>query len=152
MSAGTVKVPGVRMTLGGESWVVPPLSLGAIERNQAAIAGFTGAPTDIAQVALIADLMHEALRRNYPDLTRERVADDLIDLGNMLDVFDALMDVSGLRRRAQESGADPFPKADPVAMLLAEPEQPASPESSPPSLLQPAGPGTTSQTTSTSSG
>ncbi|ENT1749659.1 hypothetical protein CAA71_002200, partial [Neisseria gonorrhoeae] len=43
-----------------------------------------------------------ALKRNYPDLTREEAA-DLIDIGNMNEVFAAVMDVSGLKRREQEA-------------------------------------------------
>lgn len=98
----TVRVPGILMMLGGEGYVVPPLSLGTLEQMQDRLAGFTGAINDMAQVGTVIDATHAALKRNYPDITRDKVA-DFIDVANMADVFEALMDVSGLKRKAQEA-------------------------------------------------
>lgn len=98
-----VKVKGIAVQLGGESYVIPPLSLGALEQLQERIASFKGDIRDKDQVATVIDAAHAAMKRNYPDLTRDEIA-ELIDVGNMADVFEAVMDVSGLKRKAIESG------------------------------------------------
>lgn len=98
----TARIPGITLRLADGDYVVPPLSLGALEQLQSQIASFTGNVLDAGQVATVIDATHAALRRNYPDLTRDAVA-ELIDVGNMVEVFEALMDVSGLKRKAQES-------------------------------------------------
>ncbi len=97
-----VKVKGIPVELGGEVLIVPPLSLGSLEQLQAGIAGFTGDVFDKAQIALVIDAALAALRRNYPEMTRERVA-EFIDVANMPEVFEALMDVSGLKRKSMEA-------------------------------------------------
>lgn len=98
----TVKVAGVAVTLNGQEYVIPPIALGALEQLQERIGRFDGSAQDIQQVSTVIDCAHAALRRNYPDMTREQVA-DLIDIGNMMEVFEAVMDVSGLKRKAQEA-------------------------------------------------
>lgn len=102
MSA-VVKVKGIAVRLGGESYVIPPLSLGALEQLQGRVAAFQGDIRDKEQVATVIDAAHAALKRNYPEITREEIA-DLIDVGNMAEVFEAVMDVSGLKRKAIEAG------------------------------------------------
>lgn len=97
-----VKVKGIPVELGGDVLIVPPLSLGSLEQLQAGIAGFTGDVFDKAQIALVIDAALAALRRNYPEMTRERVA-EFIDVANMPEVFEALMDVSGLKRKSMEA-------------------------------------------------
>lgn len=97
-----VKVKGIPVELAGELFVVPPVSLGVLEQMHDQIKAVTGDISDLAQVATITDVTLAALRRNYPDLTRERLA-DLLDVGNMIEVFQAVMDVSGLRRKAREA-------------------------------------------------
>ncbi|HFC8542720.1 TPA: hypothetical protein ACFP4Q_000834 [Neisseria weaveri] len=93
----TVKVNGVTVNLGGTDYVIPPLSLGALEQLQDKIGGIQGDGNvnDVKQVSTVIDCAHAALKRNYPDMTREEVA-DLIDLSNMQDVFRAVMNVSGM--------------------------------------------------------
>lgn len=102
--ASTVKIKGLVLNLGGTDYVVPPLSLGAMEQLQDRMAAFTGDISDKQQVATAIDALHAALRRNYPDLERAQVA-ELIDVGNMFDAFEAVMDVSGARRKAAEAQA-----------------------------------------------
>lgn len=100
MSA-VVKVPGVRVVLGGREWVIPPLTLAALEQMQDRLEGFTGG-LDRASVALIIDAAHAALLRNYPELARDDVS-AMIDVANMNDVMQSVMDVSGIRRKEQEA-------------------------------------------------
>lgn len=101
--SGVVKVKGIPMELGGQQLVVPPLSLGALEQLQERLAQFSGDVSDKDQIATAIDATHAALRRNYPEITREQVA-DLVGLDNMIDVMQAVMDVSGLKRKASEQG------------------------------------------------
>lgn len=100
--ADIVKIPGIKMMLGGQEYVIPPLALNALVQLQDRLGVFQGG-TDITSIETIIDAAHAALRRNYPDITREQVG-DLVDLGNMNQVFEALMDVSGMLRKQQESG------------------------------------------------
>ena len=102
---GVVKVKGIPMLLGGTEYVVPPLALGALEQFQDRINSFTGDVSDLKQVGAVIDIAHAALKRNYPELPRETVANDLIDVGNMIEIFEAVMDVSGLKRKAKEQAA-----------------------------------------------
>ncbi|WP_018610251.1 hypothetical protein [Uliginosibacterium gangwonense] len=96
-----VKIKGIPVELGGQTYVVPPIALGALEQLQSRITNFSGDVSDMAQVSTVIDAAFSALRRNYPDLKRDEVA-DLIDVANMAIVFEAVMDISGLKRRSTE--------------------------------------------------
>ncbi|STZ77345.1 phage associated protein [Bergeriella denitrificans] len=96
-----VKVAGVTMNLNGQEYVVPPLSLGVLDQIKDRIGNFDKAPF-AEQVELTISVAHAALKRNYPDLTREEVG-DMLDVANMMEVFGAVMDVSGLKRKEQEA-------------------------------------------------
>jgi hypothetical protein len=97
-----VKVKGISMVLGdGATYVVPPLNLFSLELLQDRLQTFAGG-LDKDSVSLIVDATHMALQRNYPDVSRETVS-QLLDVANMLEVMAALMDVSGLARKAAEA-------------------------------------------------
>lgn len=98
----TVRIKGVTVELNGVDYVIPPIALGALEQLQERIGTFDGNAMDAKQISTVIDCAHAALKRNYPDLTREEVA-DLIDISNMNEVFAAVMDVSGLKRKEQEA-------------------------------------------------
>ena len=96
-------VPGVKVRFAnGEEMVVPPLTLGAMEMLQDDLLGYDGSVSK-ENIATITKATHSALKRNYPDITEEKIKDELLDLGNMLDVMQAVMDVGGLVRKAQEA-------------------------------------------------
>ena len=97
-----VKVKGVPVDLGGTTYIVPPLSLGAMEQLLPRLLEFKATAANIKDVAVVVDAAHAALKRNYPALEREVVA-DLIGLENMMDIMEAVMDVSGLKRKALEA-------------------------------------------------
>ncbi len=99
-----VKLKGIPFPFNSdETLVIPPISLGALEQLQQRISEFAGDVMDGKQVATVIDATYAALKRNYPDITRDRVA-DLIDVENMAEVFACVMDVSGLKRKAAETG------------------------------------------------
>lgn len=101
---GVVKVKGIKLDFSGRRLVVPPLSLGALEQLQERLNAFNGDIADPDQVRTVIDSAHAALRRNYPDMTRAEVA-DAIGLENMLEVMQAVMDVSGMKRKEIEAAA-----------------------------------------------
>lgn len=103
----TVKWPGITVELGGTEYVLPALPLSFIESNST-ITEVTEAGA--IPVKLILDALTAALQRNYPDMTRETVA-DLVDVSNMADLFELAMDAAGLRRK---EGAGLQGKTNPV--------------------------------------
>lgn len=94
-------INGNRLDLGGTPYEVPPIALGDLERLQSRLVAYQGG-LDAESVGTVIDAAHAALRRNYPEITRDQVG-GLIDVGNMAEVFEAVMDVSGLKRRAGEA-------------------------------------------------
>lgn len=97
------KFKGVNVELAGVVYVVPPLTLGMLERLQDDIAAMNGGADFNGQVGVIVKVGLAALQRNYPDMTREKLL-DIVDVANMNELFEAVMDVSGLKRKAQEAG------------------------------------------------
>lgn len=101
--AAIVKVKGIPFDFGTETLIVPPLSLGALEQLQDRLTDMREDIADPEYIGTVIDALHAALQRNYPDITREQVA-DLVDLSNMQEVMACAMDVAGLKRKALEAG------------------------------------------------
>lgn len=89
-------IAGIKLTMGGTEYEVPPLNFRALETLQPSIQqmGALNGFISKEQMAVIADVVLAALQRNYPEMTRERVM-DMLDLGNMAAVFKAIMGASG---------------------------------------------------------
>lgn len=105
-----LKFKGIKVEFGDQALVIPPLCLGALEDLQGRIAKFQGDIGDKDQVATVIDAALMALNRNYPEITRKDVA-SMIDVGNMAEVFEAVMDVSQLKRKAIEAGEVTEPRS-----------------------------------------
>lgn len=130
---GRVMIPGVELDFGGgRVYLVPPLSLGALEVLQERLIALpTLSATDLVAVRTVIEATHVALRRNYPEITREEVA-EMVDVSNMGDVYECLMDVAGVKRKSQQRGNAPA-------------ESPSVGDASSPVYVPiPDGPGTTS--------
>lgn len=98
-------VKGIKLTLGdGKEYVIAPLLLGALEDMQESISS-VGDGLDPDTIRTMIDTAHSSLLRNYPDMTREDVR-QLLDVANMADVFEACMDMSGMKRKAIEAEAE----------------------------------------------
>jgi len=110
IALGTERLRGVRVELDGRPHILPPMSLGALQRYQDRISAFKGG-MDKESIGLVVSLAHASIVRNYPEATLDEVG-DLIDLGNMLEVFEAVMDVSGTVRKAQETAASAEAQGD----------------------------------------
>lgn len=103
-------LPGIEVDLGGTIYVVPPLSLASLETLEERLTSFTGG-MDAASVRTVIDATHAALKRNYPHLTRDEVAEK-IDLANMAEVMEAVMDVAGLKRKAIDTAKKAMAASD----------------------------------------
>lgn len=95
-------IKGIPFELLGTTYIIPPLNLSALEAMQDKLEAFEGG-TDGKSITTVIDATLSALKRNYPEMTRDQVA-DMLDVGNMQDVMQAVMDVSGLKRKALEAG------------------------------------------------
>ena len=92
------KIKGIEITFGeGETYIVPPLSLGSVEDLQDRLGSYNA--SGAMDVSLVVDCLTASLKRNYPDMTRERVR-DMVGLENMVQVMEAVMNVSGLVKKA----------------------------------------------------
>ena len=92
-------IPGITMNLGGREFVIPPLNLARIKKLQDDLAILATMPMDAAsfepqQLEACITIVHTALTRNYPSMTRDEV-EDIIDMGNMEKVMLAVMGQSG---------------------------------------------------------
>ena len=86
-------IPGVELELGGEKRILAPLNAAAIKQHRDKIGQvFVGQVPDVELVSLLA---YCSLKRNYPDVTQDQV-DDWIDYGNLIAVWEAVMNISGL--------------------------------------------------------
>jgi hypothetical protein len=94
-------IPGVTVQMGGQEWLVPPLTLGQLRKLEPKIRAMSEIAGDARgmsadQIDTIAEIVAVALSRNYPDMTAERVL-DLLDVGNTRAVIIAVLTGSGLR-------------------------------------------------------
>lgn len=89
----------------GATYLVPPLTLGKLQALQGRLLALDRLEAmSMETVSTVVEVTYLALVRNYPAITREEVA-ELIDVGNMGDVFAAVIDVCGMKRRAQQAAA-----------------------------------------------
>lgn len=93
---------GIPFPLAGKRYIVPPCSLATLRRHGAAIdkLGVEGASAKLSDGAIdtIVSVAHEALRRNYPAIESDFVAEN-VGLESVWDLFSAIMDASGLLRK-----------------------------------------------------
>ena len=82
---------GNPLKIDGQIWIFAPLSLGVAEKLMPKLKTF-----DPSDFALVADVAYGSLKRNYPDITRDFIADELLDVGHVNDVFETVMGASGL--------------------------------------------------------
>lgn len=86
--------PGVEFDFGGDVRVIPALSLGDVIRLGPKLSKIQSGELDIAEMApVVVEIVHAALKRNYPEITTDDVA-NLVDLRNTKSVINALMAVS----------------------------------------------------------
>jgi len=97
-------IEGVKLTLGGREFVVPPLSFKALREltpRWPELTGMGDVPTG-EQIDVVLGVVHSALIRNYPDLTLEDL-EDLVDLGNLPKCLMAAMGASPVAAQILET-------------------------------------------------
>jgi hypothetical protein len=101
-------IPGVAVAMGGQDWIVPPLTLGQLRRLMPKVRQLTeiGAAMGEAQINVLIDIVTAALQRNYPETTPDGV-EDLLDLGNASAVLNAVLTGSGLKPSGAAMGEAP---------------------------------------------
>jgi hypothetical protein len=109
-------VPGVAVAMGGQDWIVPPLTLGQLRRLMPKVRQLTeiGASMGEAQINVLIDIVTAALQRNYPETTPDKV-ENLLDLGNASAVLNAVLTGSGLRPGGAAMGEASAPGTSPGA-------------------------------------
>lgn len=105
---------GIPIFMGGRDWVVPALTLGqlvALHEKIQTIATVTAPELSPAQVGDFVEIVHAAVARNYPEVSREQLRDELIDLANAREVMVAILTGSGLRPAEPGEAPAPAPSA-----------------------------------------
>ncbi len=97
----STKHQGIPFDFDGRTLIIPPLSLGAMEKLQGRLETMDDASITPEYIGTVVDSVHAALQRNYPDMTREEVA-GLLDLQNMQEVMACVFDFGGVKRKALE--------------------------------------------------
>ncbi len=101
---------GPTVVLGGTDYVLPPLSFGALEDCQERlrlIAEGSGASDAMQLQAAFVDVIHAALVRNYPDMPRAVVRDN-VDWDTAPQLFRLVME-----RSLPQAGPGEIPAASP---------------------------------------
>lgn len=89
-------IKGVAVEMDGIEYTIPPLTLGAIQDLQPEVERMADPKTTGPErFNSMAKIVHRAMLRNYPDLTIERVKNELLDMGNVFEVTNAVMGGSG---------------------------------------------------------
>ena len=93
-------IPGVEVAMGGENWLIPPLTLGQLRRLMPKVRQLTeiDAAMGESQIGVLVEIVAAAMQRNYPEMTQEAV-ENLLDLGNAGTVLNAVLTGSGLKMR-----------------------------------------------------
>jgi|SRR5271166_1953394 len=109
-------IPGVTVAMGGQDWLVPPLTLGQLRRLMPKVRQLTeiGSSMGEAQIGVLVEIVASALQRNYPDVTTDKV-ENLLDLGNASAVLNAVLTGSGLKPRGNPPGEAVAPGFSPGA-------------------------------------
>ena len=109
-------VPGVAVAMGGQDWIVPPLTLGQLRRLMPKVRQLTeiGVSMGEAQINVLIDIVAAALQRNYPEMTPDKV-ENLLDLGNASAVLNAVLTGSGLKPGGAAMGEASAPGTSPGA-------------------------------------
>jgi hypothetical protein len=109
-------IPGVAVAMGGQDWIIPPLTLGQLRRLMPEVRQLSeiGASMGETQINVLIDIVTAALQRNYPETTPEKV-ENLLDLGNASAVLNAVLTGSGLKSSGAPMGEASAPGTSPGA-------------------------------------
>jgi hypothetical protein len=96
-------IPGTNCKIGEQEYTIPPLTIGQLRGLAPKIKKLGGlSPTDLIggeSLDIVIEIILAAINRNYPTMTGT-VLEDLLDVGNIRQVFFAVMAISGMEERA----------------------------------------------------
>ena len=97
-------IDGVKVSLGGKEYNVPPLNFKALKRlkKEWDIIATPTTTLDAERISAIVELAFAAINRNYPTLQKDEL-EDIIDLKNSGKLLNALMGVSGFIEKKEIS-------------------------------------------------
>lgn len=119
---------GITVTISWRDFIIPPLCMRDIKRLLPLMETIQDLPP-IGMLDALVEIIHTALARNYPDLTRDEL-EGLLDPLNIRVISDRVMEASGLKKKDEPEPDQPSPSTGIDSM------PPSSPSSD--------GPGTTS--------
>ncbi len=105
MKPESTKHQGIPFNFDGRVLIIPPLSLGAMEKLQGRLETMGERSITPEYISGVIDAAHAALQRNYPEMKREDVA-GLIDLENMQEIMACVFDIGGVKRKALEASKE----------------------------------------------
>jgi len=89
---------GVPITIAGKEWIIPALNFSALRRLRPQIETLSevslSANLSGEQIDIIISVIHSAVVRNYPDITKENI-EEMITLANIRPIINAVMGISG---------------------------------------------------------
>ena len=93
---------GTKKNIGGDNYIIPALSLKQVKNLKPEIDLVSDSTSDQdIRFDAMSKIIFTALSRNYPDITEDQVK-DMLDLNNILEIIDAVMNVSGFKKRLGE--------------------------------------------------
>lgn len=106
MQKTKVKCPGTVVEVGGNSFVLPPISIGSIERHADAFNAIAEGNLPHNQLGVLGEIIFESLLRNYADVDRDTIVQS-VDVANMAALMVALMqsDPAKLTRELEADNA-----------------------------------------------
>ena len=98
-------IEGVEMKIGRQTLIVPPLNFKSLRRLRPQISLLGALDANAAEMSdeavdALFEIIHTALRRNYPNLAREQIEEDL-DIANAPKIITAIMNSAGLTRSGE---------------------------------------------------
>lgn len=91
-----VKVPGVVYDFYGRRLVLAPLNMGVMRQMLSKFQNTSQEPS-VDQIDTVVDAVYASLRRNYPEITRDEVENNLVDMANAEELMPIIMNRSGLK-------------------------------------------------------
>lgn len=114
-------IPGTVVTLAGEEFTIPPLTLGQWKRLAKARDTLRGTKGELSDDGIDAQLeiIQTAMARNYPGITAAELL-DMVDLGNLKEISEAIIALNKLvpagEAKAAANGAAPAADAKPTEL------------------------------------
>lgn len=110
--ADSERYGGKPFVWGGKTYLLAPIGLGHMERmiemtNKIA----SGALTPEQSKEEMIKIINRSLMRNYPDLTPEYIREEILDLTNMKELYQLVLDASGLKPAGKALAESPVPSA-----------------------------------------